>query len=699
MDVNLYLKAILKHKKLLTYWLIAGILIAVIAFFVQRPVYITKAKWYIQRASSNTTFTSSSGGEGSSEKSILTNIASSLFQGNSSMSTGLDAAVLQSPEIVREIIKRAKVKDKNGKLENVTSFRTRFIIKSDKSFPFILLTYSAHNPVEAFNVLKIAEEVFVEKNISAEAKKAELNRKFLEEQVKTASTDTEKSAQELKNYEKKAKIVNIEEEAKSQQERLLRFQNELANSKANLATVQSKVSDLKSKLRIHSTREAIEKSTIGSDFDINALKTQLVDKNNKLIALQVKYTDKHYTVVETKEEIDRLKKEIEKRQKILIGKSIPAENVEDVKSVKSMMIDDLVNLSTEEVSLNSRIGAIQDTLSKYNKDFSVLPSKKYNLSNLDFENEFNKNRFESLRLSFESAKLNEAFAKNTISIVKLDEPEMLKSPTFPNIFLNLIIGIVLGFVFGYTHIIIKESIDNRVRTEDQFEAISNYTYLGQINCKQNDNISSPQINIYDEANVHSDEYVKLRTNLRFLNVDNQVKNITFIYPEQSIYPAIALTNLAISFVKANNRVLLVETNIREPILHKILNLNEPANGLTNYIAGNVDNLESIVQHNSNVNNLFFLSAGTLPPSPSDILDSEKMRQFIRQLEDQYDLVLYNLPPFKAFADALIISNYLDGNILVANASLTTVNDILHTQKVLAKNNIKLLGSLFLNITS
>lgn len=689
MDFNKYIKPILEHKKIILCWVIAGLVIAVIAAFVQKPVYITKTKWFIQKASSGSVL---SGMGKSSEGSMLANAAGLLLGGDSGGSAGIDAAILQSPEIVKAIIEEAEIKNKDGSYISVGTFRKRFKVEIDKKFPFINIEYASNDANESYNVLLIAEEVFKKKNITAEAKKAKLNREFIENQVESAEFSSVEAADSLKNYEKRAKVVNIEEEAKQQQTRLLQLENDLAEYKARLASISTKTGDLKRKLGVSSTRLAIEKSTIGSDVDITTLKDKLLSKNNELIALKVKYTDKHHAIIERQEEIERLKKEIEKRQYSLIGKSVPADKIEEIKNVKSQMIDNLVSYSTEEVALKSRIKAIQDTLGSYNKDLRNLPTKKYNLTRLEFENEFQKSRLESIKQSYETAKINEEFAKNTISIVKLDEPLFPEKPTYPNIYLNLIIGLVASLACAYANILVLEKLDHQIRSPKFLEEIDNCTYLGQINCPSSKN---PEDLLLKDSN--NEEYINLRTNMKFLNIDDKNKNITFLFPESQIYSSAVLTNLACSLAKANNKTLIIEANFREPILHKIMGLNTADNGLSDYLAGNVASHFEIIQKLESLHNLSYMPAGILPPNPSDILDSAKMKELIDRLSDEYDFVLYNLPAFKDYADSLIVSSNLNANIIVANSLTTNLNEFKHMQNSLKKHKIDVLGSVLINV--
>lgn len=691
MNIKKLKKTLSQKKNILIAWTLAGLLIAILFSVFQAPVYVTSARWYIQKATSDVVL---SGMGGSSEGNAFMSTAGALLGGSSTAEASIDAAILQSPEILSEIINRANVVNSKGQKVSVGTFRKNFKVQTDKKAPFISIEYSSQDPQEAYDVVNLAEEVFKEKNVTAEAKKARLNKDFLAQQVMLAELDSDEAAKKLKTYESSSQVVDIEEEAKQQQTRLLTLENDLASYKAQLAGVQTKISDLKRKLNIKSTYQAIEKSTIGTDTDISTLKAELIDKNNQLIALRVRYTDTHHAVRQLKEEIENIKKQIESRSVALIGKNISADRVEEVKSVKSQMIDDLVSYSTEETALKSKVKAIESTLSSYSKDLSVLPRKKFNITTLKFEDDFQKSRLESIKLSYENSKISEAFAKHSISIIKLDEPLYPGSPKYPNPYLYIPAGILLGLLLGYGNIFLLDTINNKLGNQSDFEDVIQYTFLGMAKVQETEIITDSFIALSNTNNDVIEQYRQLRTNLKFLNVDQGKKNISLIHAEASDKASIMLANLAAVISQAGSKTLIVDANYRNSCLNNLLKINTPKKGLSDCLTTDTIDLNTAVMNvnTSKLPNLDYLPAGQIPPNPSDFLDSEKMKSLISLCENKYDYVLYNLPSFKDYADALIVSSFLNSNILLGCLNETNLNDLNNLQKTLKKQNIKVIGS-------
>jgi len=148
------------------------------------------------------------------------------------------------------------------------------------------------------------------------------------------------------------------------------------------------------------------------------------------------------------------------------------------------------------------------------------------------------------------------------------------------------------------------------------------------------------------------------------------------------------SNLAITFAQAGSKVLLVDGDLRLPSIHKIYNLSNQV-GLVNIIAKQAT-IESCT-HETLVENLFVITSGPIPPNPSELLQSESMRNFIDEVEEVFDIVLIDTPPVGHVTDAAILSSMVDGIILVAASGKVKINEIKRAKDILKKVNSNILG--------
>jgi capsular exopolysaccharide synthesis family protein len=186
---------------------------------------------------------------------------------------------------------------------------------------------------------------------------------------------------------------------------------------------------------------------------------------------------------------------------------------------------------------------------------------------------------------------------------------------------------------------------------------------------------------YDPKSLAAEAFRTLRTNLLFLSLEKKSKS--FIVTSSYLHEGKTLNcvNLAISLAQNGQKVLLVEADLRRSAIHKIFGLNrEP--GLTDYVMGNY-RIEEVTNTISDImvgelgiddilktpglDNLHVITAGTKPENPSEILNSEQFRAFVRTVYPEYDFIIIDVPPALPVADASQVATLVDGVILVYTA--------------------------------
>ncbi|MCK4271979.1 CpsD/CapB family tyrosine-protein kinase, partial [bacterium] len=153
-------------------------------------------------------------------------------------------------------------------------------------------------------------------------------------------------------------------------------------------------------------------------------------------------------------------------------------------------------------------------------------------------------------------------------------------------------------------------------------------------------------------------------------------------------------NLAITMAQMGTKTLLVDADLRRPVLHSIFE-QEKNLGLTNVLLGNTHVDDAI--HELGVKNLNLLCCGTLPPNPSELLGSEAMRKLMEQLKEKYDIILFDSPPVVAVTDAAVLSAQIDGVILVISSGETTRNAEIRAKTLLNNVRAQILGAVLNNV--
>lgn len=198
----------------------------------------------------------------------------------------------------------------------------------------------------------------------------------------------------------------------------------------------------------------------------------------------------------------------------------------------------------------------------------------------------------------------------------------------------------------------------------------------------------------DPKSLVSEAYRVLRTNIQYSSVDKPLKTIVVTSAGPMEGKTTTIANLAVTFAQTGSKVLLVDTDLRKPMVHKVFMLfNE--RGLTNLLASQ-EEFTSFVRHDI-VKNLDILTSGTIPPNPSELLNSNSMSNFIEKAKGEYDIILLDSSPVNSVTDASIISTYVDGTILVVKSGKTEIDAVKRAKETLEKVNANIIGAVLNNL--
>lgn len=186
----------------------------------------------------------------------------------------------------------------------------------------------------------------------------------------------------------------------------------------------------------------------------------------------------------------------------------------------------------------------------------------------------------------------------------------------------------------------------------------------------------------------SEQYRVIRTNIQFTSIDEEIRSIMVTSSEPGEGKSTTVANLAIVFAQQGKKVLLIDADLRKPSIHYTFDL---ANifGLTTILSKRIEMWNAIAK--TDVENLFILTSGPVPPNPAELLSSLSMRNLIDQLKEQFDILLFDTPPLLAVTDGQIISNLCQGSILVIASGKTEKDKALKSKELLTNANSSLLG--------
>lgn len=252
----------------------------------------------------------------------------------------------------------------------------------------------------------------------------------------------------------------------------------------------------------------------------------------------------------------------------------------------------------------------------------------------------------------------------------VDRPTLPASPISPQPVRNIALGVVLGLLLGTGVAILREVLDNRVRSVADLTAVSGHEIplLGTIYYDKRA-VQRPFVRGLSGHDPRVEAFRVLRTNLAFVDpkAESKVYTITSSLPSEGKTSTAA--NLSLLLAVGGERVLLIEADLRRPRAAAYVNV-EGKVGVTTVLLGQLP-LEDATQ--GVLTNLDFLGSGKIPPNPAELLGSSEMKDLLAQARADYDIVLIDAPPLLPVADAAILASITDGAILVVRHGVTTVD--------------------------
>jgi len=186
----------------------------------------------------------------------------------------------------------------------------------------------------------------------------------------------------------------------------------------------------------------------------------------------------------------------------------------------------------------------------------------------------------------------------------------------------------------------------------------------------------------------SEAYRTLRTNIIFSAVDQDIRTIMVTSSGAGEGKSTTAANIAATYAQNNQRVVVLELDLRKPTVHKTFNLSNRI-GITHILTKQVE-LEEAIQE-SNIPNLDVITSGPTPPNPSELVGSKALANIILKLKEKYDLIVIDTPPVLAITDSQLIASYCDGVVLVAESGKVKRTALLHAKERLQVVNARILG--------
>jgi len=586
----------------------------------------------------------------------------------------------------------------------VKNFRESAItVAPQRDTDVLELRARAFSPSEAALIANTWMKAYQALDIAASTGEVGKVREFLEEKLEDVVAKLDASEQKLKNFKETQGVTELTAETQALIERTAEFESLYQSAKTDYEANQKRIQAMNAQLD-DNQKAMFDNASGASSGMIEALELERarlagdIAKEEKQLKAAGYFDNAgmRKSLDEKTTQLDGIQEKIilEKKKLLASGGAMDAEKVNDA------LFTNLLTIQAENDYLKEKTQALGDIVSQYRRELNRLPGKSLELANLQREAQVNNTIYIMLREKFEENRIAEAGQIGSVRII--DFAKRPEFPISPKKKMNVLLGLMLGIGLGVGLTFGREYLDNSLKSIEDVEHLG-FSVLGSIpfiapqamvqHMKVNGNgeikeIQSRLISHFAPKSPVSEAYRSLRTNIQYCRPDSSIKTgiVTSSGPGEG--KSTSVSNLAITFAQTGAKTLLVDCDLRRPVLHGIFGLNR-GEGVTNVLAGK-SSFDAVVR-STKIDNLDLITAGVLPPNPSEMLASKAMDAFIEEASSRYEMVLFDSPPVIAVTDAAILSRKLDGVVLVMKSGQTNRDALMRAKQLLDNVNANIFG--------
>ncbi len=524
--------------------------------------------------------------------------------------------------------------------ETVEKLQKKLKVKElGKKTDIILIAYTNSDPARARDVVNTLVQTYLDQSIGFKSEEANRTVGFVEDQLKELRNDLDVNEKNLQAFKTVSGLIDLDAEAQA----LIQNLADTEKQKADISIQRKQAEFALASLNDSKRRGAIYSPVaMRDDPTMTGLAAKLADLEAQKRALLVENTMSHPSVKAVQGQIDELQQKIQATYETALH-----------------------NLTKQEVSINQQ-------LARYEGQMKKLPEVERGLARLTRLAKVNADIYTFMLQKHEEARIAKA---STISNINIIDPAIVPyKPVIPKA-LFLLLGVFIGSVCGIGVAFLQEYLDDTIKDPDAAKrelgtpVLAVIPHIARREGEPGTGIRESLVTHLEPKSMVAEAYRSLRTALHFSAIDRKRQTIlvTSTFPAEG--KSTTAANLAVIVAQTGVRVLIVDCDLRRPVLHETYG-HSKSPGLTDLLAG--DSTLERALHDTGIANLDLISAGTTPPNPAELLGSGEMRQFIESMRERYDTIIIDAPPALTVTDAPVLTASVDLVLLVMAAGRVPV---------------------------
>lgn len=677
-----YLLILRKHQWLILSFMLTVVTIVSIATFRMRPVYVASARIEIDRENSN--ILPFQGTDSYDYMMDLENYIETqsriLTSETMALQTIRTTGLASNPEFsgggaLSEAIATGSLANQKRPPE-IGAFLSSLSVKRIPNSRLMEITFESTDPYLAARILNAHLDNYIEQNYRSRYEATMNASAFLQGRLDELKKRVENSENARINYERENQIWSVDDKQNTTMQRLSDLNKELTDAESETLK----------------RRALYEYAESGALDAVPQLRDNSViqDMQKRRGELAIQYTDALNQYGPNFPKVQRLQAQI---------REVDDQITRERKGI-------VVQLKSDFDEAKARQELLRQRLEQQKAETNAMSEKLVQYNILKREAEANKALYDGLLTKLKEAGISAGLKSSNIRVV---DPAMVPStPARPAKTRNIALAFLVGLVGGVGLALLREYLDNTVKTPDDIETLARLPSLAVVPAFGEGAVGGRKAGILKgSSNGHekkielvaqhlpksqmSEAFRALRTALLLSQPDHppQVILVTSALPREGKTTAAA--NLAVTLAQLGDKTVLVDADLRKPGVGRLLSLGTGKYaGLSSYLAG-ASTLDLVTVPHPAIPNLAAIPTGPLPPNPADLLSSHRLAEAVAELRTKYKFIVIDSPPIMAATDAVILSVQVDGVLLVVRSGETPKEAFTRSRDLLISVKSRLLG--------
>jgi succinoglycan biosynthesis transport protein ExoP len=519
----------------------------------------------------------------------------------------------------------------------------------------ISLAVTWNNPVTSAAIANAFGNVIVDRQRELVATQADNAINFLNQQMPQAQKAMNDAQTQLATYEAQHHIADISAQTQSVITQLSTLDAKVGSVQADREQALAELANSNRELaRTPSTETGGE--TVAQNPVLAQLQSQLSQVDVQLQTALQQYTDKYPTVIALRNQEAQIKREIAHQQATVVANTNTVPN-----PVYQQIQQQAEQYATQAASDKAQLVVLKQQQKALAPEIASLPAQTATLANMQRQAKSAEDVYTALQEKYNNAAIARDTALSDVTITQPADPHMVDVK--PHLMTNLVLGIALGAVLAILGAFVIDYLDNTIKDDRDVEQELALPSLAAIPLVKMRN-GTPELPWVRTMSVEA--FLQLVTSMKYAS-DTRLATVVVTSPTQGDGKSTVALNVAIAMGELEPRVLLVDADLRRASLHHKLRMRNER-GLSDILVGR-SKVADVVQ-GTRYPGLDLLTAGTPTPNPIKLLESARMDEFLREMQDRYRCVVIDGTALSVNVDSAVVARKADGTVIVLSANQT-----------------------------